>query len=74
MLENEARRKLRRVPIVFNAKGEAIMMFVYFVAIYGGDIWEEIIEWEKTAIQEYKDWFKNNAKSIVNDNHAKDHL
>lgn len=51
MLEREAKRKLKRVPDVFNSKGEAIMMFVYFVAIFGGDIWEDIIEWEKTAIQ-----------------------
>lgn len=50
------------------------MMFVYFVAVYGGDIWQDIIEWEKTTIPEYKEWFKVNARSIVDDSRGKDYL
>ena len=70
LLEDEAKRKLKKVPKVYNAKGEAIMLFVFYVVFHGGDIWLEIIEWEKTAIREYKDWLKAKAQSIVSNQNS----
>lgn len=71
MLEEEAKGKLKKIPKEFNERGKAMLKFVFFVVAHGGSIWTDIIEWEKTAPTEYKNYLKDQAENIIKDSSIK---